>query len=122
MRRIEGQHLPAKTFCPVNHMQADMPGANASERFLFQIKPHQAVPCKITARGAHVSAMNIARQRENQTENMFGNRVLAVKRHIGGGDMAFAASFQIEVSEACGTRRDQFCFGNCASSTASRRE
>ncbi len=105
---VEGQHIHAKTFCHANHVQADMPGADDPERFPLQIKSHQAVPRKIAVRGAHVSAMNITRQRENQTESMFGDGVFAVKWNVGHSDITLAARFQINMIEARRARGDQF--------------
>ncbi len=102
-----GQKMATEACKNAGHGLADLAGADHACRLAMQVEAEQAFQGEIALAHAHVSAMELAIEREDQRHRMLRDRLRRVARHASDLEAQLARGHQIHIVESGAAQRDQ---------------
>ena len=108
---IKRQHPHAETFGDFDGVQPNASRADHSQRLARKVKTAQIAKGNLLGQGVHKRFMNIPRERQNQGEGVLGNRVLAIRGHVGNRNRPLTAICQVDVIVSGGACGDELQAG-----------
>ena len=104
---VVGEHAHAEAASDADGVQADASRADDAQRLSLQVESGEHGAFQMAGADLVVGLVHLAREHQDQREGVLGDRVFAVRGHVGNGDPALAAFGEINVVEAGGARGDQ---------------
>ncbi|MNO97301.1 hypothetical protein D3C76_890040 [compost metagenome] len=104
---IVGQHTAAEAGHDAGEHHADLAGADHADALAVQVEAGQAVQREVAFAGAVVGAVQVAAERQDQADGVFGDGVGRVGRHPHHGQPERPGGGQVDVVVAGRAQGDQ---------------